>query len=82
MDECIPLIGGLLGHVYKYDPLKHVQMLNMSNEWLVLFQYWTYMVQVPVAVFMQIMQITQISQIDNFGKPKMVIMFTRSVCTQ
>ena len=38
MDECIHLIGGLLGYVYKYDPFKHVQMLNMSNEWLVLFQ--------------------------------------------
>ena len=32
MDECIHLIGGLLGHVHKCDPLKHVQMLNMSNE--------------------------------------------------
>ena len=34
IDESIHLIGGLLGHVYKYDTLKHVQMLTMSNEWL------------------------------------------------
>ena len=39
MDECVHLIAGLLGHIYKYDPPKHVQMLNMSNGRLVLFQW-------------------------------------------
>ena len=45
MDEYIRMIGGLLGHVYKYDPLKYIQMLNMSN---VLFgsNGWTYIRQI------------------------------------
>ena len=28
MDEYIHLIGGFLGHVYKYDPVKRVQMFQ------------------------------------------------------
>ena len=31
MNAFIRLVD-LLGHVYKYDPLKHAQMLNMSNK--------------------------------------------------
>ena len=31
MEEYIHLIDGLIGYVYTYDPLQHVQMLNMSN---------------------------------------------------
>ena len=58
----------LLGHVYKYDPLEHVQMWNMSNKWLVLFQ-WLNMFGSSNCI-RQIRHISQSSQ-KNFGKPRL-----------
>ena len=35
-DECIHLIGGLLGHVYKYNPLKQVPNVEHAK-WVTCF---------------------------------------------
>ena len=59
MDESIDLIGGLLGHVYKYGPLNHVQMLNMSKN----IYSWNTCIG-------QIRKLAKQAK-KNFGKPKL-----------
>ena len=68
MDECIHLIGRFLDHFYKYDPLKHVQMLNMSKRAFYCSNSWTCMVQVPV-----LGKLCSPAK-KNFGKPKTPLM--------